>query len=178
MEIHIEALPCEGDEQALADFNRWLRSVRVLGIDKTLIQRGGQSYWSIFVEYLPRRAGGDRERSGEGRPRSSVDYREVLDAATFARFSCLREARRTLAERDGVPVYTVVTNAQLADIAIRQPRTLAELAAVDGLGKSRLDKYGAGLLEALGSAGDGDGELAADRVPGGDAARAHEQGGS
>ena len=48
-----------------------------------------------------------------------IDYKEVLDEKTFALFSKLREKRKVLAEKDAVPVYSVFTNEQLAQMAQR-----------------------------------------------------------
>src|SRR5207248_10802227 len=49
-------------------------------------------------------------------------------------FDVLREWRSERAKADEVPAYVVFHNATLAEIAQRRPRTLAELAAVPGVG--------------------------------------------
>ena len=49
-----------------------------------------------------------------GKP-PEVDYREVLKPEEFEMFSRLREWRKALAEKEGVPVYTLLTNEQLAN---------------------------------------------------------------
>ena len=43
----------------------------------------------------------------------------------------------------------VFHNATLAEIAERQPRTLAELAVIPGVGPAKLDRYGQDVLAAL-----------------------------
>ena len=45
--------------------------------------------------------------------KNSVDYKEVLKPEVFELFSYLRDERKRLAEQAGIPVYAVVTNAQL-----------------------------------------------------------------
>ena len=64
-------------------------------------------------------------------------------------FGALREWRLERAKADEVPAYVVFHNATLAEIAERQPRTLAELALVPGVGPAKLERYGDDILAAL-----------------------------
>jgi len=75
-----------------------------------------------------------------------VDYREELTESEFAVFSALRDWRKVRGETEGVPVYTIFTNAQLAEIVKKKVGTIAELGKVEGVGKSRIEKYGESLL--------------------------------
>jgi ATP-dependent DNA helicase UvrD/PcrA len=61
----------------------------------------------------------------------------------------LREWRLTRARADEVPAYVVFNDRTLAELAAREPRTLAELAAVPGIGPAKLERYGAELLARL-----------------------------
>ena len=61
----------------------------------------------------------------------------------------LREWRLERARADEVPAYVVFHNPTLAEIAGAQPRTLAELAAVPGVGPAKLERYGGDVLAAL-----------------------------
>jgi DNA helicase-2/ATP-dependent DNA helicase PcrA len=69
----------------------------------------------------------------------------------------LRAWRRKRAEADGVPAYVVFNDRTLAALSERQPRSRGELLAVEGIGPSKLDKYGDELLALLsaGEAGKG-----------------------
>ena len=71
-----------------------------------------------------------------------VDYREVLSAEDFAVFSKLREVRKGLAEKEGVPPYTIFTNEQFATVVRQKVTTKAALEKVEGVGAARLEKYG------------------------------------
>lgn len=62
MQIRICALPMEGDELATEECNKFLRGQRVLSVQKTAVVDGGRHYWSVCVEYLPRR----NAEAGEG----------------------------------------------------------------------------------------------------------------
>ena len=64
-------------------------------------------------------------------------------------FDALREWRLERAKADEVPAYVVFHNATLAEIAERQPSTLAELALVPGVGPAKLERYGDDILAAL-----------------------------
>ncbi len=65
-------------------------------------------------------------------------------------FRALREWRRERALADGVPAYVVLHDATLAEIVRRTPRTEDELAAIPGIGPTKLDRYGTDVLAALG----------------------------
>src|SRR4029450_13326983 len=67
----------------------------------------------------------------------------------------LRAWRRKRAEADGVPAYVVFNDRTLAALSERQPRSRGELLAVEGIGPSKLDRYGDELLALL-SPSDGD----------------------
>ena len=61
----------------------------------------------------------------------------------------LREWRLARARADEVPAYVVFNDRTLAELAARTPQTLAELAAVPGIGPAKLERYGAELLSRL-----------------------------
>jgi DNA helicase II / ATP-dependent DNA helicase PcrA len=67
----------------------------------------------------------------------------------------LRAWRRKRAEADGVPAYVVFNDRTLAALTERQPRSRGELLAVEGIGPSKLDRYGDELLALLTPAEDG-----------------------
>ena len=53
-----------------------------------------------------------------------------------------------------MPAYVVFSDATLQSIAALRPATVAQLAAVPGVGAVKLDRYGAAVLELC---ADGDG---------------------
>ena len=65
------------------------------------------------------------------------------------RFERLRTWRAATAREQGVPAYVVFHDATLREIATRHPSTLVELASVTGVGETKLDRYGAGVLRSL-----------------------------
>jgi ATP-dependent DNA helicase RecQ len=66
-------------------------------------------------------------------------------------YASLKRWRLERAKADGVPAYVVFHNSTLAEVAARRPRTLTELASVPGVGPTKLERYGADVLAALGA---------------------------
>lgn len=103
----------------------------------------------IEVRRAPVRASssssGRRDRSGEGRNAAL----ETMDADVRARFEALRAWRRERASEQHVPPYVIFQDKTLLEIAQAQPRDLTALAALPGVGQSKLDRYGKGVLETL-----------------------------
>src|SRR5580765_6659375 len=64
-------------------------------------------------------------------------------------FEALKAWRLGRARKDDVPAYVVFHNSTLEEIAGRRPRSLAELAAVPGVGPAKLERYGEDVLAAL-----------------------------
>jgi DNA helicase-2/ATP-dependent DNA helicase PcrA len=81
--------------------------------------------------------------------------RELTPAASQAveehpaGFDALKSWRLARARADEIPAYLVFHNSTLAEIAGRRPRSLAELAAVPGVGPAKLERYGEDVLAAL-----------------------------
>jgi len=133
-------LPRQASEVELEECNKFLRSHRILGTERTY-DGGG---WSILVEYADR---GPVEFSGGGSAR--IDYREILSADDFAVFAKLRDVRKALSEKDGVAAFTVATNEQLAQMVQKQVREKDMFRQIPGFGSSRIEKYGAEFLAVL-----------------------------
>ena len=64
-------------------------------------------------------------------------------------FDRLRQLRKTIATREHVPPYVVFSDATLRDMCRLQPRTLAEMLEVKGIGEMKLEKYGEEFLQCL-----------------------------
>ncbi len=64
-------------------------------------------------------------------------------------YHALKRWRLERAKSDEIPAYVVFHNSTLAEIAARQPKTIAELASVPGVGPAKLERYGRDVLAAL-----------------------------
>ena len=61
----------------------------------------------------------------------------------------LKEWRLARARAEEVPAYVVFNDRTLAELIARSPRTIAELAAVPGIGPAKLERFGSELLATL-----------------------------
>jgi superfamily II DNA helicase RecQ len=95
------------------EMNAFLRSHRVLAVRKEFVGDGENSFWTFCVEYLESAPAG---LTAPGGKLPKVDYKEVLKPEEFEVFSRLRDWRKGVAEKEGVPVYVVFTNEQLAEM--------------------------------------------------------------
>ena len=64
-------------------------------------------------------------------------------------FERLRSARRELATAAGVPPYVIFHDSTLREIVATNPQTLGELSRVQGVGSTKLARYGEAMLRAL-----------------------------
>jgi len=64
-------------------------------------------------------------------------------------WQALRERRRALAEAQGIPPYVIFHDRTLQEMCLLQPRSLAEFAALAGVGERKLEKYGPDFLEVI-----------------------------
>jgi ATP-dependent DNA helicase RecQ len=74
-----------------------------------------------------------------------------LSAEAAGLFEALRTWRAGVAKEQGLPAYVIFHDATLRQIAARHPATLAELAAVSGVGDAKLARYGQQVLDTVAS---------------------------
>ena len=82
-------------------------------------------------------------------PQRRRQRRDRQAGPTDPLFEALREARRALAADAGVPPYVVFHDSTLREIAAARPRSLSELARVNGVGETKLARYGDAVLAAV-----------------------------
>lgn len=138
-------IPVTQSEEAEIDLNKFLRAQRTLTVHKEFVNQGENSHWCLAVEYLTQSQ--DEDKKGDNR--NKIDYREILSAEDFALFAKLRDWRKQAAAREAVPVYTIFTNEQLAAIAQKRVGALKDLKAIDGVGESRVGKYGDEIIKLI-----------------------------
>jgi ATP-dependent DNA helicase RecQ len=61
----------------------------------------------------------------------------------------MREWRRAVAQRQGVPAYIVLHDTSLEELCRRQPASLAELLQISGIGERKAELYGHQIFTAL-----------------------------
>ena len=154
MSLHCFTIPALQPEPAQSELNAFLARGQVVGVQRAFVADGSNSFWTVLVELAPGAAPlpADLRASSAApaRPRSgSVDYKQIFNAADFARYAALREQRRLLAGSEGVPVYAVFSNEQLAEMVRQRVHSRAGLAAIDGVGPARVARYADAMLACL-----------------------------
>lgn len=144
MQYEIFTIPIVGGSEETERMNRFLRGHKVVQVDRQFVVLGDCAYWSFCVNYLLTSAS---SVSVPGEKREKVDYKNVLSEEHFRVFSQLRLYRKRIAEQDAVPAYAVFTDAELAALAQADGLTEQVMLKIDGIGKKRVEKYGALLIE-------------------------------
>jgi DNA helicase-2/ATP-dependent DNA helicase PcrA len=111
---------------------------------------------SPFVDELdgsaPKRAPRPSARPDAARRaprREAVAADGELSMAAVAAEKALRDWRSMRAKADEVPAYVVLNDRHLRGIAVAKPRDAVELAACDGIGPAKLERYGDEILDVL-----------------------------
>jgi superfamily II DNA helicase RecQ len=123
--------------------NGFLKSNRIVNVEKRLIDGERGTGWIFLVEY------GGEHKNQPAPSAQRVDYREILNAQEYALFDKLRRLRKDLAEKQRIPVYAVFTNDHLANMVKTKPATLKSIAALPGIGEGRVKQYGEIFLKTL-----------------------------
>ncbi len=87
-----------------------------------------------------------REKKPEPAARRTEELAADVDEKLFEK---LRALRTKVAQRAGVPPYVVFSNATLADMAARQPKSEYELLGVRGVGEAKARRYGAEFVDCI-----------------------------
>ncbi|GGF25716.1 ATP-dependent DNA helicase RecQ [Aliidongia dinghuensis] len=90
-------------------------------------------------EKAPRRATGGR-RGGTA---------HELEGSDARLFEALRHWRLELSREQGVPPYVILHDATLVALSVERPADMTALAAIPGVGRSKLDRYGQAILEIV-----------------------------
>jgi ATP-dependent DNA helicase RecQ len=80
---------------------------------------------------------------------SKKKERIALGAAAEGLYEALRAERTRLAREQSVPAYVIFHDATLAAIATARPQSLAELGDIPGMGRTKVERYGEVVLEAI-----------------------------
>jgi ATP-dependent DNA helicase RecQ len=87
-----------------------------------------------------------RTKTGKGKPGNEPSTTVSYDSDLFEK---LRAWRAAAAKEQGVPAYVIFHDATLRQIAAERPADLAGLAAISGVGETKLARYGAQILAEL-----------------------------
>lgn len=85
------------------------------------------------------------EAANERRPQ----VRMLVSDEDAPLLSALKAKRRALAEEQSVPAYVIFPDRTLIEMAETRPRTLDDLARINGVGAKKLERYGRAFLEVI-----------------------------
>ncbi|MGH9843404.1 MAG: HRDC domain-containing protein [Blastocatellia bacterium] len=136
------------DDGPLRDF---IKDKEMISVRDHFFVRNDQPYLAMIVNYMLKPAVTEvvAAQPPRGSKRCDEAWRELVAEADIPLFNTLRDWRSARARRDGVPVYVICDNRQLAAIVAARPQTLAQLGEIEGIGKAKLERYGADLLAVL-----------------------------
>ena len=151
MQVILFTLPAFAGNDITEELNHFLRTVRVLEIQKEFVNSASGQFWVFCVTYLPITGTGAGNAVMPSERREKIDYKNVLSDVEFERFSLLRKIRKQLAEEDAVPPFAVFTDAELAELARNEVLSPSSMRGVAGVGKKKIEKYGYKMCEIVGS---------------------------
>jgi superfamily II DNA helicase RecQ len=134
MQIKIFTIPILGGEVLNDEMNRFLRSKTILQTENQLINHPQGVHWCFCIKYL--------DGIPENLQKPKVDYKELLDDASFQRFSRMREIRKQIAKKEAIPAYAVFTDEELAELAKTGELDAKVMSSIKGIGEKKVEKYG------------------------------------
>ena len=148
MPFRVFVIPVLYADAATEELNSFLASHRIVQIERHLIEQGNQSAFAFCVEYILSAPSIHRPLKNQ-LSRNRIDYKAILSPDEFTVFSLLRELRKELSQQEGVPVFALFNNEQLAQMVQRRCSSKADLLGIDGIGDAKVDKYSDKLLITL-----------------------------
>ena len=137
-------VPLDGD---LQDLNAFIKAQDVLSIQRELVSSPAGVLLIFIVEYQQSENAGKKDLSHNRGSR--VDYQALLTPLEYDLFGQLRDVRKLLADEENQPVYSIVTNAQLAAMVQNKCSNITQMQQIAGIGEARAAKYGPRLLMVL-----------------------------
>jgi len=130
------------DDSPIRDF---IKDKEVISIRDYLFVRNEIPYLTVVIKYFPYRQEGEPERV----PKKQRDdsWEKMLTEADMGLFNLLRDWRSKRCKKEGVPPYIILTNKQLAEIVKQRPQSVTELVKIDGIGKTKAEKFGSDILD-------------------------------
>jgi superfamily II DNA helicase RecQ len=140
----IVTIPISTPDDLVNELNQFVQTHQIIKISKDLVKENEQTCWCFLIEYLS-----GSEAKNQSKPKSKIDYREVLSPEDFTLYAQIRDWRKKTAEKEGVALYSVLTNEQMARIAEDKINSIEQLKNVDGIGEQRIKKYAGDIINIL-----------------------------
>lgn len=145
-------VPVFSPEPQCGELNQFLLEHPHALVDRQLITDGQNSVWAVCCTLPNTIVSVTSMATSSGRTevsRKRIDYRDVLEPKHFARFAVLRELRNRLASEQGIPAYSIFSNAQLAEMVQLDSLNRQSLSGIEGIGEKRIALYAEVFIKAL-----------------------------
>lgn len=144
-------------EEKIESFNdsilsNFLADKEVLQWESHFFERKKEYFWTVLVEYRTTFTG-HTEHVVKKESNKNERYKEMLTNNDWPLFNILREWRSDMSKKEGIPPYIICNNIQLARIVVKCPSSLNALQEIEGIGKSKIEKYGTEILQIIASHG-------------------------
>lgn len=143
MQIKLFTIPVGDSGAALEEMNRFLRGNKILEVQNQLTSNENGAYWCFCVRYI------EKTFATTGVTKTKVDYKHVLDEATFQKFSRLREIRKKVAADEGLPAFAIFTDEELAGLAKLEVITPQTMLSIRGIGEKKVERFGSHFVTKL-----------------------------
>lgn len=143
-------MPTQPDEKDELELNQFLSSHKIQYVDRKFVNAGHHSFWGITVEYFSEKSDPTAVSKNED-SKSRPDYKKILTPDAFTLYLKLREWRKAVSEKEGIALYAVFTNDQLAKIAEKRISSAQGLQNLHGVGDSKVSKYSKAVIEIVNS---------------------------
>jgi superfamily II DNA helicase RecQ len=152
LQIKFFSVPVGYESDVEQDMNQFLRHHKIVNIRKEFVCQSDQICWCYAVEYLSDSqkddtSANDKKKKKDDKPK--IDYAEVLSPDDFAIYAKMRTWRKELADKKGEYAFTILTNAQMAQIAEKKIHTLQDLEKVSGIGEQKINQYGHAIVDLM-----------------------------
>jgi len=121
-------------EQRLQDF---LRRHAILKVEQRFVDRPDGLFWAYAVHYDVAQVQTGSAPPARQLGKDRIDYQQKLSEPDFALYVKLRDWRKELSEKEGIPPFSVFHNATLASIAEARPADAKALQEISGVGAGR-----------------------------------------
>lgn len=117
--------------------NRFLLNKQIKNYKSKFFKEGLVSYWTVFIEY----------DTVLEKPSSKAV--EGLNEAQKLLFERIRQWRKKMAEKNGIPSYVICTNKELNEIVKAAPQSIEALKNIQGIGNAKAAKYGSSMIDII-----------------------------
>jgi ATP-dependent DNA helicase RecQ len=134
------------DDSAVAGF---IADKDLLSVEDHFFVKDEIPYLTLVIRYRPTIQPVAAEEITKTQKQRDETWRDLLTENDWPLFETLRAWRKERSDQEGIPLYVICNNRQLAQIIKARPKTLAALGHIEGFGEKKLQKYGHDILALI-----------------------------